>query len=326
MTVDEIDVVAVGAGRAGLATSHELTALGVAHEVFERADVVARHVVVASGGLRSAYRPPWAAEPRVTVVDASQYRNPESLPAGAVLVVGSGQTGCQLAEELLTSGRRVVQACGRAPWMPRRIGGRDTFDCLADTGFMDQRLDDIPAGPAARFMANPQATGRDGGHDLTTRTLQALGVELAGHVAGIDGNSVVFADDLADSVAFGDARWGDLCGAIRRWCGSVGRPVPELPDAAPFDASQELHRMTLTGIGSILLTTGFRPSYRAWIDVPGAFDAMGFPVQVDGLSSVTPGLSFVGVPFMCRRSSQLLMGVGRDATLVARGVRQRVAA
>ncbi|HNV12024.1 MAG TPA: SidA/IucD/PvdA family monooxygenase, partial [Propionibacteriaceae bacterium] len=208
MTVDEIDVVAVGAGRAGLATSHELTALGVAHEVFERADVVARHVVVASGGLRTAYRPSWAAEPRVTVVDASQYRNPESLPAGAVLVVGSGQTGCQLAEELLTSGRRVVQACGRAPWMPRRIGGRDTFDCLTDTGFMDQALADIPAGPAARFMANPQATGRDGGHDLTTRTLQALGVELAGHVAGIDGNSVVFADDLADSVAFSDARWG----------------------------------------------------------------------------------------------------------------------
>lgn len=411
MGADEIDVVIVGAGQAGLAMSHELSAVGIEHEVLERADavgsswaarwdsfclvtpnsrvalpgaeypgdqpdgylrrdeivqyladyaaclpvrvrtgtgvtslvprsdqgltlttaggesIVAREVVVASGGLRAAFRPPWAAGAHsVPVVDASQYRNPESLPPGAVLVVGSGQTGCQLAEELVTAGRRVVLACGRAPWIPRRIEGRDTFEWLAETTFLDQTLADVPAGPAVRFMANPQATGRDGGHDLTTRTLQARGVELAGHVAAIEHGMVTFAGDLVDSVAFGDARWADLRGLIRASLLARGRDVPAMPDPPPFDGRAELSRLNLREIGSVLVTTGFRPSYRAWIDVPEAFDSMGFPRQVDGRSTAVPGLSFIGVPFMRTRASQLLMGVGRDAGLVARGVQKRLEA
>lgn len=407
----EVDVVVVGAGQAGLATSHELTGLGVAHAVLDRAasvggswagrwdsfclvtpnsritlpggeyrgeqpagfllrdqvvqylagyaaslaapvrtgvevtslvprldgrltlttadgdTIVAREVVVATGGLRDPFRPNWAGQVEsVPVLDASQYRNPDSLPPGAVLVVGSGQTGCQLAEELMMAGRRVVQACGRAPWMPRRLEGRDTFEWIAETPFMDQTLDDVPAGPAARFLSNPQATGRDGGHDLTTRTLQKLGVELAGHVTGVEDGSVIFAGDLADCVAFGDARWADLRAAITRSRLARGLAVPNMPEAAPFDTSSELARLNLGEIGSVLLTAGFRPSYRSWIDVPDAFDPMGFPKQVDGRSTIVPGLSFVGVPFMRTRSSQLLMGVGRDATVVARGIQGRLAA
>lgn len=410
MGSDEVDVVIVGAGQAGLATSHELAGLGIEHVILERTDavgsswaarwdsfclvtpnsrntlpggeyrgdqpgsfltrdevvqylaaysgsiaapiqmgvdvtalvpgpdgcltltsgggntVVAREVVVATGGLRDAFRPNWASQIQsVPVVDDSQYRNPDSLPPGGVLVVGSGQTGCQLAEELITTGRRVVQACGRAPWMPRRIEGRDTFDWIAETAFMEQSLDDVPAGPAARFMSNPQATGRDGGHDLTTRTLQARGVELAGHVTGIEDGVVFFGGELAACVAFGDARWADLRDAISKSQVKRGRPVPSMPDVEPFDASSELDRLRLGEIGSVLLTTGFRPSYRAWIDIPDAFDPMGFPTQVDGRSTIVPGLSFVGVPFMRTRSSQLLMGVGRDAAVVARGIQGSLA-
>lgn len=407
MGSDEVEVAILGAGQAGLATSHELTRLGIEHVILERTDavgsswaarwdsfclvtpnsrntlpggeyrgdrpggfltrdevvqylaaysgsiaapiqmgvdvtalvpgpdgcltltsgggntVVAREVVVATGGLRDAFRPNWASQIQsVPVVDASQYRNPDSLPPGGVLVVGSGQTGCQLAEELITTGRRVVQACGRAPWMPRRIEGRDTFDWIAETAFMEQSLDDVPAGPAARFMSNPQATGRDGGHDLTTRTLQTRGVELAGHVTGIEDGVVFFGGDLAACVAFGDARWADLRDAISKSRVKRGRPVPSMPDVEPFDASSELDRLRLGEIGSVLLTTGSRPSYRAWIDIPDAFDAMGFPTQIDGRSTIVPGLSFVGVPFMRTRSSQLLMGVGRDAAVVTRGIQE----
>ncbi|HSN44126.1 MAG TPA: NAD(P)/FAD-dependent oxidoreductase [Propionibacteriaceae bacterium] len=409
MGTDEIDVVIVGAGQAGLAMSHELSGLGIEHEILERADavgnswaarwdsfclvtpntcltlpggeysgdqpdgylrrdevvqhladyaaslavpvrtgieitsllpqadqrlalttaggdsIVAREVIVATGGLRAAYRPPWAAEVRsLPVLDASQYRNPDSLPPGGVLVVGSGQTGCQLAEELITGGRRVIQACGRAPWMPRRIEGRDTFDWVGQTGFFDQTLADVPVGPAVRFMANPQATGRDGGHDLTTRTLQAMGVELAGHVAAVENGRVTFAGDLAASVAFSDARWADLRDAIRGSQLALGRRAPSFSEVDPFDASAELVRLDLREIASILVTTGFRPAYRAWIDIPSAFDSMGFPRQVDGRSTIVPSLSFIGVPFMRTRASQLLMGVGRDAAIGARGVAARL--
>ncbi|MBB1513755.1 NAD(P)-binding domain-containing protein [Tessaracoccus sp. MC1627] len=408
---DEVEVVIVGAGQAGLATSHELTGLGIEHVLLERADavgsswasrwdsfclvtpnsrntlpggeyrgdrpegfltrdevvqyladyatsiaasirtgvnitslvpgpdgrltlttgggdtIVSREVVVATGGLRDAFRPSWATQIQpVPVLDASQYRNPDSIPPGGVLVVGSGQTGCQLAEELITTGRRIVQACGRAPWMPRRIEGRDTFDWIAETAFMDQSLDDVPGGPAARFMSNPQATGRDGGHDLTTRTLQTRGVELAGHVTGIEDGVVVFGGDLAACVAFGDARWADLRDAISRSQIKRGRPVPSMPDVEPFDSHDELDHLRLDEIGSVLLTTGFRPSYRAWIDIPEGFDPMGLPLQVDGRSTIVPGVSFVGVPFMRTRSSQLLMGVGRDAAVVARGIQKSLAA
>lgn len=411
MSIEEVDVVVVGAGQAGLSTSHELAALGVRHCVLERAEeicgswadrwdsfclvtpnhvialpggeysgpqpdgylardaivehlaryaesfgapvrtgvevtdlaprqdgrvaltlkegdvIVAREVVVASGGLRQAFRPPWVpALAGVPLFDVTQYRNPDTLPPGGVLVVGSGQSGCQLAEELIASGRRVVLSCGRAPWIPRRIDGRDTFDWLLETGFMEQTLADLPVGPAARLMPNPQASGRDGGHDLTTRTLQALGVELAGHVASVEDGMVLFAGDLADCVAFGDGRWAAMRDAIAGSQQARGRPVPRLPVPDPFDATEELARLALDEIGSVLLTCGFRPAYADWIDIPGALDPMGFPVQRDGRSTVVGGLSFVGVPFMSRRSSQLLLGVGRDAAPVARGVQAHLAA
>ncbi len=409
MRSDEIDAVVVGAGQAGLAVSHELTALGIEHVILERSDavggtwasrwdsfclvtpnrtialpggeyagdnpdgylqrdeivdhlgdyaasfgapvrtgvevtslradsdgrlrlttagggvLVAREVIVASGGLGDEFRPAWASEVReVPVVGALAYRNPGSLPDGGVLVAGSGQTGCQLAEELAAAGRRVVLACGRAPWIPRRIEGRDTFLWLRDAGFFGQSLGDVPAGPAARLMANPQATGRDGGHDLSARTLRAMGVELAGRVTGVDGGTLVFGGDLGASVAFGDARWADLRGVIRRSQDARGLPVPDLPDAAPFDPCGEITRLPLAEIGSVLLTAGFRPSYASWVDVPDALDPMGFPVQTEGRSTVVAGLSFVGVPFMRTRASQLLMGVGADASIVARGVRERL--
>lgn len=408
---EEIDVVVVGAGQAGLATSHELTGLGVAHAVLERSGaaggawadrwdsfclvtpnhlvhlpggeyrgadphgylprdalvrhlqdyatsfgaplrtgvdvtslraredgrlalrtgdgtVVAREVVLATGAFQEANRPAWvdALAPSVVVVESRAYRAPDRLPPGAVLVVGSGQSGCQIAEELLLAGRRVVLACGRAPWVPRRVEGRDVVDCLVESGFMETTLADLP-GPGARFGANPQATGTHGGHDLHTRTLQALGVELAGHLAGVtdDGLTAVLADDLAESVAFGDARYRELRARIQGWHAAHGRRVPEMPDPAPFDASRALKRLDLRGVGAVVLAGGFRPRYRSWVEHPDAFDPMGFPIHRDGRSTVVPGLSFVGVHFLRRARSALLMGVGDDAALVAQGVAASVA-
>src|ERR1700730_3392322 len=124
-------------------------------------DVRARQVVLASGGYRMGHRPPAAAglPASLHVIDAQDYTSPAALPAGPVLVVGSGQTGCQLAEELVESGRDVHLACGRAPWIHRRIDGRDTVAWLTETPFLETTLGDLPS-PLARLGANPQASGR----------------------------------------------------------------------------------------------------------------------------------------------------------------------
>ena len=111
--------------------------------------------------------------------------SPEALPDGRVLVVGSGQTGCQLAEELREAGRDTYLACGRAPWMPRRLGDRDMLAWVVETPVMEATVADLPS-PMARLTANLQTSGSRGGHDLHYRTLQALGVKFLGHFIGCE--------------------------------------------------------------------------------------------------------------------------------------------
>lgn len=398
----DVDVVVVGAGQAGLATSYELTARGVEHVVLERAtvgsswaarwdsfalvtpnwsirlpgghyqgsdphgylprdrivehlqeyahsfgasvrtgiavdrvtptgsgdwyvastagEITSRAVVIATGAYQSAHIPRAAADLRrwLPVINSTQYRNAGSLPSGAVLIIGSGQTGCQVAEDLRLAGRRVVLACGRAPWMPRRLAGRDIFDWLMDTPFFAQGRDALP-GPDALLLANVQATGARGGHDLHFRTLAAMGVELAGHLVEVSGGRARFADDLADSVAFGDARHADLSALIRADCRARGLPPPDIPEPTPFTTTG-LASVPLADLGCAIVAAGYRPAYTDLVPHPQAFDSRGFPIQDDGASTVLPGLHFVGVHFLRTRASSLLVGVGDDAAVVAGNV------
>ena len=240
----------------------------------------AASVVVCTGAYQRPHRPPVAAgfPHGLPVIDARTYRNPAALPPGKVLVVGSGQTGCQLSEELHESGREVFLACGRAPWLPRRPGG----------------------------------------HDLHYRTLQAAGVQLLGHLAGVEGHRARFAGDLADSVAFGDARHADVRKLLTEQLAAKGITAPELPDPPPFHADPPLE-LDLNGFGAVILTSGFRPDYARWVRFP-AFDAMGFPLTDDGASTMVPGLFFCGVHFLRKRKSSVLFGVGEDAAIVAQSV------
>jgi putative flavoprotein involved in K+ transport len=285
-------------------------------------DITARSVVLATGGFQKPHRPGGASEfpSSLTVIDADGYTNPRALPEGKVLVIGSGQTGCQIAEELHESGRDVVVACGRAPWQPRRIGDRDAIAWFEGTHFMNMTLAELPS-PMARLGANPQATGRDGGHDLHYRTLQAMGVRLVGHLLGAEDGRAHFASDLADSVAFGDARYDDIRELVKKSALDKGLPVPEMPAPPPFVADAP-DSVDLVNFGAALVTTGFRPNYKSWVQFPDAFDAMGFPIQVDGESTTVPGLHFMGVHFMRKRSSATLMGVGEDASIVAERMAQ----
>jgi putative flavoprotein involved in K+ transport len=255
-------------------------------------------------------------------IDAEGYRNEAALPPGKVLVVGSGQTGCQLAEELCEAGRDVVLACGRAPWCSRRVGEHDVIYWAVETGMFDETLADLPS-PAARLIANIQATGHGGGHDLHYRVLRELGVTLVGHFLGAEDGRARFASDLGESVAFGDARYTDTRQRITKLCVRRGMAVPEMPDPAPFDARAP-QAIDLTGFGAVIFTSGFRPDYSSWVQFD-AFDQLGFPVHEDGASTIVPGLYFCGAHFLRKRKSSLLIGVGEDAALVASKVAARAA-
>ena len=277
----------------------------------------ARTVVLSTGAYQRPHRPAGAATlpPDLLQIDVEDYRNPAELPPGPVLVVGSGQSGCQIAEELHEAGRGVFLACGRAGWAPRRVGDHDVFWWVHEAGDFDDTLGSLPS-PAARLGANLQATGRGGGHDLHFRTLQSMGVTLLGRFLGAEGRHARFAADLGQSVAWGDQRNAKFMDRIRKLVAERGLPRPEIPEPEPLsvEAPERLH---LSGFGAVIFAGGFRPDYESWVHCPGAFDEFGFPIHEQGACTVAPGLYFVGVHFLRKRKSALLLGVGEDAAIVA---------
>jgi putative flavoprotein involved in K+ transport len=286
-------------------------------------DLGADQVVLATGAYQLPHRPRGAETLPADVhrLDAEGYSNPSALPPGRVLIVGSGQTGCQIAEELHEAGRDVVLACGRAPWITRRIGGRDAVWWVDRTGFWDQRVETLPD-PSARVWANILATGHGGGHDLHLRTLRALGVTLVGHFLGCAGHTARFAPDLAETVAWGDERYLEFRRLVEKTAREQGLDVPAMPDCESFDGRAPT-QVDLRDVATVLFTGGFRPDYRSWLPWRDAFDADGFPLHREGESTLVPGLWFVGVHFLRTRKSSLLAGVGEDAALLAEGIAAR---
>jgi putative flavoprotein involved in K+ transport len=280
-------------------------------------ELVARAVVLCTGAYQRPHRPAGAATlaPDLLQIDVEGYRNPGELPDGRVLVVGSGQSGCQIAEELHEAGREVFLACGRAGWAPRSIGGRDVFWWLHAAGDLDDRVEQLPE-PSARLAANVQASGRGGGHDLHYRTLQRMGVTLLGHFLGADDHRARFAPDLRETIGWADERNRKVMDGFRKAASRLGLAPLDIPEAGPIDVdTPEL--LDLSRFGAVLFAGGFRPDYESWVHCPGAFDELGFPVHSEGASTAVPGLYFAGVHFLRKRKSSLLIGVGEDAALVA---------
>jgi putative flavoprotein involved in K+ transport len=280
-------------------------------------DIYADAVVLATGAYQRPHRPAGAQTlpTELVQIDVDAYRNEQALPAGKVLIIGSGLSGCQIAEELNEAGWDVVLACGRAPWALRRFGGRDFLWWAQETGFLDGRLDTLPA-PEARLFGAP-VLGR--GHELHLRTLQARGVTLTGHFLGATHGRALFVPDLDQSVAWGDERYLQFRRLVDNLVSTRGLDPPVLDDPEPFTSSAP-NSIDLADIGSVIFAAGFRPDYRSWLPWPDAFDTWGFPLTQDGASTVVPGLYFVGVHFMRKRKSSLLIGVGEDAAIVAQQI------
>jgi putative flavoprotein involved in K+ transport len=273
-------------------------------------------VVLATGAYQRPHRPAGASTLPADLlqIDIEDYRNSEALPSGGVLVVGGGQSGCQIAEELHEAGRDVVLACGRVHWGPRRLGERDLMWWLLESGALDETVADL-ASPRARLLANVLATGHGGGHDINFRTLQKLGVTLVGHFLGAEGRRAMFASDLAEAIGWQDERFDKLMCRFRALAVERGIAI-EAMESEPFDADAPVE-FDLSDLGAVVFTSGFRPDYTPWVHLPGAFDDDGFPIHHECASTVAPGLYFVGTHFLRKRKSSLLIGVSEDAAIVA---------
>jgi putative flavoprotein involved in K+ transport len=302
-------------------TGVEVTRLSLADGVFRLelgGDAIeAANVVVATGAYQRPTPTALAAQLPTDVfqLHTSEYRNPAQLPDGGVLVVGSGQSGCQIAEELLQAGRRVFLSAGRCGWFPRRYRGRELVYWLVDTGLTDQTVDTLPS-PAARLVCNPPVSGNDGGHDCNPVWLEERGAVLAGRLGDVRGHTLEFASDLDDSLAFGRQFLDELLTRFDDYVEEQGleMPAPEPSRSERPRAVVERLDLREAGVGTILWANGFRPDF-SWIELP-VFDEHGWPVQERGVTAV-PGLYFIGLHWLHKRKSSLLFGVGEDAEHVA---------
>ncbi|HEX5589576.1 MAG TPA: NAD(P)-binding domain-containing protein [Candidatus Limnocylindrales bacterium] len=288
--------------------------------------VAARQVVVATGGFHVPHVPAVAAglSPRVTSLHAHDYRRPGDLPPGGVLVVGSGQTGVQLVEELVAAGREVFIAVGATGRVPRRYRGRDIFFWLSQLAERGEALgvalptvDQLPH-PSRRLAGNPALSGHGGGHETNVRAYGRDGATLLGRVDAIAGERVRFAPGLRANLAMADRffeeRFREAVDEFITAAGIDASPA-EPPVTVDFEPAEvEELDLARSGIGTVLWTTGYRQSL-GWIEPP-ITDELGFARQVRGVSNV-PGLFFIGSLWQHDQTSATLVGLRRDAKFLA---------
>ncbi len=285
----------------------------------DRDVLLADHVVVATGLFQGPKKPAFAVNlsSKITQIHSSEYRNPRSLPDGAVLVVGSAQSGCQIAEELYESGRKVFLCVGSAGRAPRRYRGRDVFDWLKQAGFFDRTVDKLPS-PKAKFSGNPHLSGRDGGHTINLHQFVRDGVQLLGRIISGENETVMLAGDLHESLAKVDKFEADVVKIIDDFIAKNGidAPVESLPDLRDGYAVEIIRELDLAsaGINTIIWAQGYSFDF-SLVKLP-VTDADGYPIQQRGVTNY-PGLYFVGMPWLSKYKSGLLVGVAEDAAYIA---------
>jgi len=265
----------------------------------------ARAVVLAAG-LTTPSLPPVAAglPDDIVSVPAIEYRNPDRLPTGGVLVVGASASGVQLAQELHRSGRPVTIAVGEHVRVPRQYRGRDILRWLDMTGILDERWDQVDDIVRARNLPSMQLVGAD--HALDLNALQASGVRVVGKLAGIADGTLQFAGTLPNVCALADLKLNRLLDTIDAFAGGKGERLdPTVVPPAPLSVS-----LTSGEIRSVVWATGIKPDF-SWLDVP-VFDRRG-RLSHDGGVTAWPGLYVVGLPVLRRRRSTFIDGAGADA-------------
>jgi putative flavoprotein involved in K+ transport len=278
-------------------------------------DITADQVVVASGAYHQPVIPRMAEKlPKELVqLHSEQYRKAADLPSGTVLVVGNGQSGAQIAEDLHLAGRKVVLATGDAPRCARFYRGKDVVTWLADMGYYDMPVEDHPLREGVRDNTNHYVTGRDGGRDIDLRKFALEGMELYGLMTDVEGDELKFIPNLSESLNQADAVYNRINATIDRHIEKNGISAPPGTVYEPvWQPAQERTSLNLkaAGITSVIWCIGFTPDFK-WVNA-SVFNGIGEPVHYRGVTA-QPGLYFLGLPWLHTWGSGRFSGVSRDA-------------
>jgi putative flavoprotein involved in K+ transport len=289
--------------------------------------LAARNVVVASGSLNRARRPEVAQHVPAAVrqIDAPGYRSPAALEAGAVLVVGSGQSGGQIAKDLSDAGRQVFLATSRIGRLPRRHRGRDLALWLVEGGMLDVRREQFVL-PSGAVPARPLQGAVE---TLSLQGLSAQGVVLLGRMTGAEGKVLTFTDEVAENIRFADEASAAVRGRIDDYIARSGIDAPPgdedpaevVPPVVPSPAITSLD-LEASGITSIIWCTGFDGDF-SWLKVPGAIGAGQQPSHIDGIGLVS-GLYFPGLDFASTRKSGTILASAEESHLIVGDILRRL--
>ncbi|MGD0677248.1 MAG: MSMEG_0569 family flavin-dependent oxidoreductase [Polyangiaceae bacterium] len=282
-------------------------------------EMTANQVVIATGSYHVPRFPICAGElpENVVQIHSADYRNPAALPEGEVLVVGTGQSGCQIAEDLHLAGRRVHLAVGNAPRCARRHRGKDVVRWLDMMGYYDIPIERHPNKEQVRDKTNHYVTGRDGGRDIDLRRFAIEGMRLYGPLRTVVGGRIEFAQGLRQNLDDADEVYRSINRTIDAFIAKEGIEAPVEPEyVAPWEPAGEVLELDLkaSDIRAVVWCVGFASDFR-WIHAP-VFDEAGYPRHDRGLTAV-PGMYFIGLPWLFTWGSGRFSGVGRDAQHIA---------
>ncbi len=278
----------------------------------------ADQVVIASGSYHSPKIPRLSERFPQTIqqLHASEYKNPQSLP-DTVLVVGTGQSGCQIAEDLHLAGKTVHLSVGSAPRSPRLYRGKDVVDWLDQMGYYDLSIDDHPQKETVRNKANHYVTGRDGGREIDLRHFAQEGMNLYGRLQHVSETAIEFENNLKQNLDHADAVAESIKTTIDTFIAKhqIEAPIepPYRPVWEPTEAILSLDYQSAE-IGAIVWCTGYQSDFR-WVEVP-VFDGKGYPGHERGVTPVW-GLYFLGLPWLYTWGSGRFSGIARDAYYLA---------
>lgn len=282
-------------------------------------DYTADQIVVATGSYHQPKIPKMGERLPANILQlhSSAYKNPQSLPDQAVLIIGTGQSGCQIAEDLHLAGKQVHLCVGGAPRSPREYRGKDVVEWLEELGYYEISIDEHPQKESVRTKTNHYVTGRGGGREIDLRQFATEGMKLYGKLEEIRGTQLKLKDDLkhnldqADEVAESIKRTIDTY--IEKNNLQAPTEAPYKPVWQPEDGVRSLD-LQAANIGTVIWATGYHMDF-SWIEVP-AFDGKGYPSHRRGVTSVA-GLFFIGLPWLYTWGSGRFSGVARDATYLA---------
>jgi putative flavoprotein involved in K+ transport len=285
----------------------------------------AKNVVIATGLYQAPKIPPFARRIPADILQlhSMEYKNTAALPGGAVLVVGTGQSGAQIAQELYQSGRKVYLSIGSAGRVPRRYRGKDINDWFTRIGMFDTKVTELKS-RQAKFAAHPQISGKDGGHSLNLHQFARDGVVLLGRIAYALGAELYIAPDLISKLAKVDEFEISALKVVDDFIARSGitaplELVPQLTDGykQPIIRHLDLHA---AGVTSIIWATGYSFDF-SLVKLP-VTDSDGYPLQKRGVTAYK-GLYFLGMPWLHSRKSGILAGVGEDAAYIANHIGAR---